>query len=420
MLSYVKGTYSIKFHALTHKDFRIYWLGQWVSLMGTWMQNIAFTWLVFSLTGSAMLLGLMEAVKFLPITFFSLFAGVIVDKYSKRKILLITQTISMILAFILSALVFTHMARYEFILILALISGVTNTIDMPARQTFTVEMTGKDDLVNAIALSSISSNLARIIGPALGALLLSYLGAGWCFLLNGLSFMAVIASLLRIKAKTYVRDKGKEIRIFAEIKDGLKYIVHEKTLLQIILVTIITGIFVYNYDILIPVFTKDILHQNEKIYGILMSALGIGSLLGAIIVSMKGKSNTKMRVLIASSLVEAVLLICIGLARTYYMAIGFLVMSGIFNIWFGALSNSVLQLTSTDEYRGRVMSVFSLVYAGTAPIGYMLSGASAGRFGADKTFIMSGAVTILLIILICILINARKSRKNFLKINKKQ
>lgn len=395
--TYFKNIYDKSFHALSHKDFRIYWMGQSISLLGTWMQNIGLSWLIYSLTGSPLLLGLLETVRFMPITLFSLFAGVIIDKYPKRKILLITQTIFMVFAFILSILVFTNTVRYEYVLIMALILGFSNTIDMPARQSFTVEMTGKEDLANAIALNSITSNLTRIVGPAIGGVVLLFFGAGWCFLFNGISFMAVIVSLLRIKAKPYIRDKTTSGSMFYEIKDGLKYITRERFLLQTILLTIIVGIFVYNYDIIMPVFVKDVLHQDGNIYGFLMSFLGIGSLLGALIVSVRSKFSPNMKTLIMSAAAEALLLILISLTRIYYLTAILLIVSGIFNIWFSTTANSALQLTSKDEYRGRVMSVFSLVYSGTAPIGYMFAGASTDRLGAGTTFLLSGVLTIALI-----------------------
>lgn len=392
--TYFINLYHKNFHALTHKDFRNYWVGQSVSLIGTSMQNIGLMWLVFSITGSPILLGLLETVRFIPITLFSLFAGVVIDKYPKKKIILITQTISMILAFILAVLAFTHMVRYEYVLILALILGFSNTIDMPAKQTFMVEMTGKEDLVNAITLSSVTGNLARIMGPAIGGFVLAFWGAGWCFLLNGFSFVAVIASLLRIKAKPYVREKAERGDMLKEIKDGLKYITSNKLLLQTILLTVIAGIFIYNYDIIIPVFTKDILQQGEKIYGLLISSMGIGSLIGAVIVSMKSKWGSKMKILFGSFVVEALLLITISFTRTYYLTSVLLIISGIFNVWFGTAANSALQLASEDKYRGRVMSVYSLVYAGTAPVGYMFAGAVTDKFGADMAFSLSGVLAI--------------------------
>lgn len=405
---YFNNMYNNKFHALTHKNFRIYWMGQCVSLIGTWMQNIGLTWLVYSIIGSPFLLGLLETVRFLPITLFSLFAGVIVDKYPKRKILLITQIISMVLAFILAALIFTNKTRYEYILILALLLGLSNTIDMPARQSFTVEMTGKEDLMNAIALSSVTFNLAKIVGPAIGALVLALWGAKWCFLLNGLSFIAVIISLLKIHVHPYVREKTHSSNMLKEIKDGLIYIVHERRLIETILLITIVGIFVYNYIILIPVLTKITLHQDEKIYGVLMSSLGIGSLLGAMLLSIKSKSRVSFRMLMFSSALLSLLLIFIGLTKIYYITMILLAVSGIINIWFSTYSNLILQIKTKDEYRGRVMSVYSLVESGTAPIGYMFSGTAADKLGADNTFLLCGFITIILIAMLNFVIRVFK------------
>ena len=231
------------FHALTHKNYRYFWMGQCVSLVGTWTQNIGQSWLVLSLTGSPLKLGLIGAMQFLPVTFFSLFAGVITDKFPKRKILILTQTISMILAFTLSALVFTHTVKYEYIIILALCLGFCNTLDMPTRQAFNVEIVGKEDLMNAITLNSATFNLARIIGPAIGAMLMAYLGAGWCFLLNGFSFVAVIYGLFQIQVTNYVLRKNSEKSMIKEIKDGLKYIKGKPILLETVILISIVGIF---------------------------------------------------------------------------------------------------------------------------------------------------------------------------------
>ena len=286
------------FHALTHKNFRYYWLGQCVSLIGTWVQNTGQSWLVLTLTGSPFLLGLLGTIQFLPITIFSLFAGIFIDKYPKKNILIMTQTISMILAFILAALVFTHKVKYEYLLTLALILGFSNTLDMPARQAFTMEMAGKEDLMNAIALNSATFNLARIVGPAIGAVFMAFFGAGWCFLINGFSFMAVIFSLLKLDVKPYVRKKVLNSNMLKEIKDGLIYIAHDPSLLEPLLMVLIVGIFVFNYNVLIPVFTKDVLHQGEKTYGLLMAALGIGSLTGAIMVSIRSKTGPKIKTLV--------------------------------------------------------------------------------------------------------------------------
>lgn len=401
-VNYVKRFLKNRFPALTHDNFRIFWLGQCVSLIGTWMQSIGQTWLVFSLTGSPMLVGLLGAMQFLPITFFSLFAGVVIDKYPKRTILLITQFASMILAFTLFILDFTNTIRYEHILILALILGFLNTVDLPTRQSFTIEMAGRQDLRNAIALNSATFNLARIIGPAIGASIMASLGTEWCFLLNGFSFMAVLVSLFRIKVKPYVRENVTS-NMLSEIKDGLKYIWHEPTLLKTILMVLIIGIFVYNFNVLIPVFTKNVLHQEEYIYGFLMSFLGIGSFIGAIMVSLNSKSEPKSKVLIGSALLASVTLILISFTKIYYYSGMLLMITGIFNIWFSTTANSILQINAKDEYRGRVMSVYSLVFAGATPIGNIFAGFAADRIGAHTAFLLSGVlafVSILLLILV--------------------
>ncbi|MDP4158724.1 MAG: MFS transporter [Bacillota bacterium] len=395
------------FPALTHSNFRIYWLGQCVSLIGTWMQNIGQTWLVFSLTGSPLLVGLLGAVQFLPLTVFSLFAGVVIDKYPKKQILLITQFVSMILAFSLAALVFTQTVRYVYVLILAFILGLTNTIDMPTRQAFTIEMAGKKDLMNAIALNSATFNLARIIGPAIGALVMASFGAGWCFFLNGLSFLAVLMSLFKIRVNPYVRTKASN-KVFREIQDGLKYIASESMLLQTILMVLIIGVFVFNYNVLIPVFSKNVLHQGEKVYGLLMSALGLGSLLGALMVSIKSKSGPKIKVLVSSAMMISIMLILVSFSSLYYYTAILLVITGIFNIWFSTTANSTLQITAKDEFRGRVMSVYSLVFAGATPLGNLFAGEITDRYGVNTAFLLSGVLTILLVLLIVALFSLNK------------
>ncbi|GAB6153537.1 MFS transporter [Desulfosporosinus burensis] len=393
IITYLNDLIRLRFPALTHDNFRIYWLGQCVSLIGTWMQNIGQTWLVYSLTGSPLLLGLLGATQFLPITFFSLFAGVVIDKYPKRTILLLTQLISMILAFTLSLLVFTHTVKYEYILLLAFILGCCNTIDLPTRQAFTYEMAGKNDLLSAIALNSATFNLARIIGPAIGALIMASFGAGWCFFLNGVSYIAVLISLLKIKVSPYVRKKASNTML-KEIKDGLSYISREPSLLRTILMVLVIGLFVFNFNILLPVFTKDVLHQGEQVYGLLMSTLGVGSLLGAIMVSIKSKIGPHSKILIFSTLMVSIMFILISFTKTYYYTAILLLLGGVATIWFTTNANSTLQITSKDEYRGRVMSVYSLVFAGSTPIGNMFAGFVAGKLGAENAFLISGILTI--------------------------
>ena len=382
------------FHALTHKNYRYFWMGQCISLIGTWMQSIGQTWLVFTLTNSPFLLGVFGAVQFLPVTILSLFAGVIVDKYPKKKILIFTQVVSMILALTLAALVFTDTVRYSYLVILAILLGIINSIDMPARQSFMMEIAGREDLMNAIALNSVTFNLAKILGPSIGAVVIALLGTGWCFLLNGLSFIAVIYGLLQIKVNAYVRESGSNNMIH-EISDGLRYIYKNKTLLQSLSLVLVIGIFAFNYNVLIPVFVKNILHQDANAFGILMAALGVGSVFGALTVSGNGNSRPKIKVMVISSLIIGALLFANGFSTQYMVTVMLLVVIGAFSIYFSTTANTMLQINSKDEYRGRVMSVYSLVFAGVAPIGSIFSGIAITRIGISETFQLSGALIVL-------------------------
>jgi predicted MFS family arabinose efflux permease len=383
-----------RFHALTHKNFRYFWVGQCFSLIGTWVQNIGQSWLVLTLTGSPFLLGLVGMMQFLPVTLFSLFAGVIIDKFPKKTILYVTQTVSMILAFILSFLVFSHTIQYGHILVLAFLLGVTNTFDMTTRQTFNIEIVGKEDLMNAIALNSATFNLARVVGPSIGALMMAYMGAAWCFLLNGLSFLPVIYSLMRIKAEPYVREKKKDVGVFREIKDGIVYMSKDPLLAQTILLVAIVGTMVYNFNVLIPVFTKEVLHLQEKTYGVLMSCIGAGSLAGALVMSMKSRGGPRLIISSLSSITTAIFLCLLGMTGNPYLAGLLLVLIGAANILFQTNSNSTLQLHAKDEYRARVMSVYSLVFVGSTPIGNLITGYIANQFGAGGAFVLCGIFTL--------------------------
>lgn len=400
LVMYSKRIIHNNFHALTSKNFRHYWIGQCFSLIGTWMQSIGQSWLVLSLTHSSFLLGILGAVQFLPFTLFSLFTGTIIDKLPKKKILLFTQTVSMLLALTLSILAFTHKVRYEHVLILALILGCINTIDMPTRQAFVIELVGKEDLMNAIALNSVIFNLARIIGPTIGALLLAAFGPAWCFLLNGLSFIAVIYGLTQTKVNSYIREKKSDKNAFKEVKDGIIYIAKDKILIQTVLLITIMGIFAFNYNVLLPVFTESVLGQGEKTYGILMSALGFGSLVGALLVSSRSKRGPKIRTMFISAIVISIFLIMTGISKYYYLASLSLIITGLFNISFSTTANSTLQINSKDEYRGRVMSVYSMVFVGTAPLGSLFSGSVAEKFGVVKAFIASGSLSLILVLIV--------------------
>ncbi|MFH5181715.1 MFS transporter [Paenibacillus sp. TAB 01] len=321
--------------------------------------------------------------------------GQLVDKFPKRNILLVTQSISMCLALTLSVLVFTDTVKYGYVMTIAFLLGLTNTFDMPTRQSFNIEIVGKEDLMNAIALNSTTFNLARIIGPAIGATMMALLGPAWCFLLNGLSFIAVIYGLLRIQTTPYVRQKKKNVGIFKEIKEGFVYISRDKRLSQTILLVTVVGTMAYNFNILIPVFTRDVLHLKEQTYGVLMSCLGVGSLIGALTMSLRSKTGPKMAVSITCSLLLSVVLILNGLATSPYVTGVLLAINGLCNILFATTCNSTLQMYSKDEYRSRVMSIYSLVFAGSTPVGSLFTGSIANHFGANGAFIACGLMCLI-------------------------
>lgn len=396
----IKRVVYSNFHALTHKDFRYFWMGQCVSLIGTWMQTIGQSWLVLSLTNSPFRLGILATMQFLPITMFSLFAGAIIDRFPKKKVLIFTQTVSMVLAGSLSFMVFTETVKYEYILGLAFLLGCVNSIDMPTRQAFMVEIAGKEDLMNAVALNSVTFNLARILGPSIGAIIMAWFGVGFCFLLNAVSYVAVLYGLFKIDAKAYVRSKTDNVNIFREIKEGLIYVKGSSTLSKTIAMVMVIGIFAFNYNVLVPSFTKQVLHQQEKTYGLLMSFLGLGSLIGALIVSANSKYGVKNKILFLSSLVIGAMLILNGLNNLFYVTAIILALTGMANIYFSTTANITLQLNTKDEFRGRIMSIYSFVFAGATPLGSLFTGFIADRYGVASAFIVSGVLIIILAFII--------------------
>ncbi|MFT8350141.1 MFS transporter [Clostridium saccharoperbutylacetonicum] len=393
-----RNRFNNPFTALKHKNFRYYWIGMCVSLIGTWMQNIAQPWLAYTLTNSPFLLSLIGIVQFTPMLIFSLFAGVIIDKFSKKKILLFTQTASLVITLVLAILVWTGKIQYWHILIMATVLGIVNTIDMPSRQSIIIELVGKEDLMNAIALNSMVFNLARIVGPAIAGIVMGYAGIAVCFFANSISFAAVVVGLFFIKMNVVKREENKETRILEEIKDGLKYIYRKKVLLHTILILAIVGTFVSNFNVLVPVFAKEILNQGEAGFGLLMSFMGFGSFLGAMCVAALSKSGPKKFIIYFVPLIVAMLLIATGYTNIYILTGIFLALTGFFFICFTSSANSTLQLNSKNEYRGRVMSVYTLVFAGSTPFGNLYAGLFAEHFNARVGFAACGGIIILLMI----------------------
>lgn len=405
----VNSKFNNPFTAMKHKNFRYYWIGMCVSLIGTWMQNIAQPWLAYTLTKSAFLLSLISALQYTPILFFSLFAGVIIDKFSKKRILIFTQSASLIITLILAILVWTGNIQYWHILVMSILLGVVNALDMPSRQAFVIELAGKEDLMNAIALNSMAFNTARIIGPSIAGLVMGYFGVSVCFFVNSISFAAVLISLFFIKPLQVEKKPKSEKPMLSEIKDGLKYIYQHDVLLFTILVIAIVGTFAPNFNVLVPVFAKDILKQKETGFGFLMSFMGLGSFFGAMFIATFSKSGPKKFVMYIVPLLVGTFLILTGFTNIYLMTGLLLAITGFFFVSFSSNANSTLQLNASNEYRGRVMSVYTFVFAGSTPLGNLYAGLFSQRFNARIGFAACGGIILLLMIPLYIFINRRKA-----------
>ncbi len=398
------------FIALRHPNFRYYSIGMIVSLIGTWMQNIAQPWLAYSLTQSPLLLSLIGALQFTPVLLFSLFAGVVIDKYPKKKILILTQSASLVITLLLALLVWTGEVRYWHILILATALGAANTLDMPARQAFVIELVGKDDLMNAIALNSTVFNLSRVIGPAIAGIIMATSGVASCFFINAFSFAAVLISLIFIKPIALPKNQLIKKRIWEEVKEGLRYIRQSPILVETLLAIAIVGTFAPNFSVLVPVFAKLVLNQQESGFGFLMSFLGIGSLLGAIFVAASSRTGPKRYLLTIVPFSVGLFLILTGFANTFILTGFLLALTGFFFVAFTSNANSTLQLNSSNKYRGRVMSAYALVFGGSTPIGNLYAGAITDRINARMGFLACGAA--ILILMAVLMIGQYSRRRN--------
>lgn len=394
-MNLLKTKVSRSFPALLHKNFRFFWCGQCISLLGTWIQRTAQMWLVYSLTNSAFLVGVLGACQFLPQMFFSLFAGVFVDKVPKRTIIICTQIILMIQAFTLALLTWSGSIRYWHLIILSLIMGFVNTVDMPARQSFFIELVGKEHLMNAIALNSSIFNLARILGPAVSGVLMTYTNIPFCFLLNALSFIAVLYGLFKIDVIGKPKLKNSSKNVISDIASGLKYIKSNTIVFSSVIMMLVVCTFAMNNDVIIPVFAKVTLHQREQGYSILLSCMGVGSFIGAISMATKSKKGPKIKILIITSVVVSIILM-LGIGVNSYISSALIfALIGYFNLIFLTTANSLIQLNSIGEYRGRVMSVYSLVNAGTTPIGNVYAGFFDDKFGPNVGLFSCGAATLI-------------------------
>jgi MFS family permease len=391
------------FVALRHRNFRLFWFGQLISLIGTWMQTIGQSWLVLELTHSAWWLGLVGALQFLPVMFFALFGGVLADRLPKRTVLLFTQSSAMTQAFILWILVATGAVRIWHVLLLALLLGITNALDMPTRQAFVVEMVGRADLPNAIALNSSLFNMARIIGPGIGGLLIAWLGVAPLFLLNALSFIAVIIGLAMIDMKQlhgHVSNlkavEGGAIarpRTLESLREGLVYSWRTPSILLIIAVMGVVSLFGINFNVVLPLFATDVLHVGAVGFGFISSAFGIGSLIAALWLAW-GNNRPSISQLLVGATAFCVFEALFAISQWYLLSLALIAAVGFAQIMFSAISNTTLQTVAPDRLRGRVMSAYMLVFAGTTPLGNLFTGGLAHFFGAPIALLIDALISL--------------------------
>ena len=379
--------------SLKHRNFQLFFSGQLISLIGTWMDTIAEAWLVYRLTGSSLLLGTVSFASQIPIFLLAPVGGVVADRWNRRKVVIATQAASMVLAFILAMLTLTKRVTVWEVIVLAAGLGVVNAFDVPARQAFLVEMVGREDLMNAIALNSAMFNGARIVGPSIAGILVASFGEGWCFFANSMSYIAVIAGLLMMRIPPRHIER-KVASAFEHIAEGFRF-VHEKAPIRAVLLLVgVVSLVATPYAVLMPIFAAHILHGNARTLGVLMGAAGLGALCAGLLLA----SRTKVQglgkwVTIASGGLGASLIL-FSFSRWYILSVVLLVPVGFSMMTQMSASNTLVQAMVPDRLRGRIMAVYAMMFMGMAPVGALLAGAAADRIGAPWTVALGGTLAI--------------------------
>lgn len=383
MIAATRQAINRTFRSLRNRNYRLYWCGQVVSLSGTWMQRIALAWLVLQLTHSPLALGTVTTIQFLPILCFSLFGGVIADRVPKRRFLVLTQSIMALQALATAILISSGHIRLVHLYILAAILGIANALDNPTRQAFAIELVGRDDLPNAVALNSANFNTSRILGPAIGGVLIATLGVAGCFYLNAASFLAVIGGLLLMdSSKFFAARPPKPGNVLRQIGEGLRFAFTTPDIVLILVLMAVLGTFGYNFTVVLPLIAQDVLHSGAAGFGALTSAMGIGSLLAALGVAYRGRATR--RTLLVGATGFSVLFFAVALSHWWLLTLPLLVALGLYSITFSATANTRLQLAAPANMRGRVMSLYQLLFAGTTPFGSLIIGSLAERFGVQR------------------------------------
>ena len=382
--------------ALAHKNYRLFFAGQSISLIGTWMTRIATAWLVYRLTGSALLLGVVGFAGQIPSFLLAPLAGVLVDRWNRQRLLVITQVLAMFQSLALALLTMTGLIKMWHVIVLSVLQGLINSFDMPARQAFVVEMVEKrEDLANAIALNSSMVNAARLLGPSIGGVVIAAVGEGWCFMIDAVSYIAVIASLLAMTITARVIQPTKDANVFQQLREGWSYAAHFAPIRNVLLLLALVSLVGMPYTVLMPVFANDVLHGGPNTLGLLMAASGVGALVGALFLAARKTvlGLGKFIPLMAGAFGAG--LIAFSFTRVLWLSLALMVVTGLGFMVQMAVSNTVLQTIVDEDKRGRVMSFYTMAFMGTAPFGSLLAGSVADRIGTPHTLLCGGIGCIL-------------------------
>lgn len=380
--------------ALNHRNFQLFFSGQMISLVGTWMDSIAEAWLVYRLTGSSLLLGTVAFASQIPVFLLAPIGGMVADRWNRQRIVIATQASSMVLAGILAVLTLTHRVTVWEIIVLAALMGAVNAFDIPARQAFLVDMVGREDLLNAIALNSSMFNGARVIGPSIAGILVASIGEGWCFAANSISYIAVITGLLMMQVNRAAVETPRASP-FEHIAEGFRFVWNTGPIRALLMLLGLVSLVAMPYSVLMPIFAAKILHGDARTLGILMGATGVGALGGALTLASRSGVQGLGRWVAVACASFGTALILFSFSHWYFLSVALLVPVGFAMMVQMASSNTLIQAMVPDRLRGRAMAVYSMMFMGMAPIGALLSGWSADYIGAQWTLAVGGVGAII-------------------------
>ena len=390
------GKLSYMWRALAHRNFRLFFYGQSISLIGTWMTRIATSWLVYRLTGSAFLLGVVGFAGQFPSFVLAPFAGVLIDRWNRHRLLIFTQVLAMLHALALAVLTLGDWITIWQVVALSVIQGVINAFDMPTRQSLIVELiVKKEDLSNAIAVNSSMVNAARLLGPSLGGVIIAAVGEGWCFLVDGVSYIAVLGSLVMIKIPVKARDHSQDKQLLQDLGEGWAYVLHSRTIRSILLLLALVSLVGMPYTVLMPVMADKVLGGGPHTLGLMMAATGVGALAGALFLAARKTVLGLGKYIPLAAGIFGVGLVLFAMSRSLWFSLPLLVITGFGFINQLAVSNTLLQTIVDEDKRGRVMSFYVMAFMGTAPFGSLLAGSVAEHWGAPLTLMVGGVGCVL-------------------------